>query len=116
MQRTWGRVTDIYGNKTWQVVTTDTSGFDDYVWVTTLIQCLKLNLGESPFFANYGIPARHSVVTQIAPDYYVQRTQQQFARHFANLMVAKSPHHTNPTYNINLVTSFGSKIATSIPV
>ena len=103
------------GSKTWTEVVTDANGANDYVWVTTLIQCLKLNLGESPFYANYGIPAKPSVVQQVFPDFYVARTQQQFVPHFANLVVSKQPS-TTPTYNINVTTNQGVKIAASIPV
>ena len=114
MLRTWGRITDsLTGKKTWVEVTTDAKGFDDWVWLTTLVQCLKLNLNESPFYANYGIPAKQSVVQQLFPDYYVSITQQQFAPYFANLIIAKQ-NTTTPTYNINVVTNFGVKIAQTV--
>ena len=103
------------GTKSWVEVQTDASGANDYVWITTLIQCLKLNLGESPFYADYGIPAKPSVVQQVFPDFYVARTQQQFASKFANLVVAKQPS-TTPTYTINVTTNNGVKIASSIAV
>jgi hypothetical protein len=44
-------------------VTTDANGYNDAVYLTTLSQVLKLNLGESPFYANYGIPQYQSVLT-----------------------------------------------------
>lgn len=113
--RTYGRVTDEYGKTTWKVVTTDAAGFNDYVWVTTLIQCLKLNLGESPFWANYGIPAHASIVQQIYPDYYVTLTQQQFAPHFASLLLSKVPNQGKPVYRINATTNQGVKVAADIP-
>lgn len=101
--RTWGRVTDANGNKTWQVVETDANGDDSYVWLTTLIQTLKLGLGESPFYAQFGIPAQQSIVQQIYPDYYVNMTQQQFAGYFASLAITKVDGAVNPTYNIDVV-------------
>jgi hypothetical protein len=113
--RTYGRVTDEYDNKKWVVVTTDANGFNDNVYLTTLIQVLKLNLGESPFFGNYGIPARPSVVQQVFPDYYVQTTQQQFAQYFASLIVAKVSAPT-PIYNINVVTHYGALPEITVPV
>lgn len=100
--RTWGRDRD----GKWVEVSTDANGFDDAVWITTLIQCLLLNLGESPFYANYGIPAHPSVVTQVFPDFYVARTQQQFASRFASLVIAKQQSAT-PTYRINVTTHQG---------
>lgn len=49
--RTFGRTTNILtGVKTWVEIDTDSAGFNDAVWLTTLVQVLKLNLGESPFF------------------------------------------------------------------
>lgn len=97
------------------MVTTDAQGQDDSVWLTTLIQVLKLNLGESPFYANYGIPAKPSVVQQVFPDFYVARVQQQFAQYFASLIVAKQPSTLNPTYLVNVTTHQGVKITASIP-
>lgn len=113
--RTYGRTTDEFGKKTWVVVTTDANGFNDNVYLTTLAQVLKLNLGESPFFGNYGIPAHPSVVQQVFPDYYVAYTQQQFAQHFASLTIAKQPLPF-PSYIINVLTQQGSKINASVPI
>ena len=84
--RTYGRL-----NGVWTEVDSDPNGNSEYVLITTLIQCLKLNLGESPFYANYGLPAQQAVQTQIPPDFYIARTQGQFSQYFASLIVAKSP-------------------------
>ena len=99
--------------KQWIEVETDVAGFNDYVYITTLIQVLKLNLGESPFYANYGIPAKPSVVQQVFPDFYMARTQQQFAQFFASLTLAKVPSET-PTYNMSVVTNQGVKVEEEI--
>ena len=113
--RTYGRTQDVRsGKKTWWVVITDTNGFNDSVWLTTLAQVCKLNLGESPFFANYGIPAHPSVVMQIFPDYYMARIQQQFAGYFASLILSKlndavdNDSRPAPSYLINVLTNYGS--------
>lgn len=106
--RTYGRVAG-----RWVVVETNAEGFDDYVWVTTLCQTLLLNLGESPFYGNYGIPAKPSVVQQVFPDYYVAVTQQQFASHFASLLVSKQ-QFPEPTYKVDVTTNQGVKMAASI--
>lgn len=113
--RSWGRIVNADGSKSWVEVTTDAAGYNDSVWLTTLIQTLKLNLGESPFFANFGIPAQQSVVMQVFPDFYIAQTQQQFAPYFASLTVAKQNAPT-PTYNINVVTHQGAKINLSLPI
>jgi hypothetical protein len=129
MLRTYGRAVDLNtGKLTWREVTTDANGNDDLVWITTLAQTLKLNLGESPFFGNYGIPAHQSVVQQIYPDYYVAITQQQFSARFASLIITRVPgeqpvdgfHAPPPTYRVAIVTHFGSilppfEIPTQVP-
>jgi hypothetical protein len=114
--RTYGRVTDkLTGKKTWVVETTNPVAGDSLVWVTTLCQVLLLNLGESPFYANYGIPAKPSVVQQLFPDFFVSRTQQQFAQYFASLIVTKLPSRT-PTYRVDIVTQQGTKINAQVAV
>jgi len=108
--RTYGRVTDEYGNKTWVTVESNPQQGDDYVFCTALCQVLKLNLNESPFYANYGIPAHPSVIQQIAPDYNVALTQKQFSQYFANLSISKLPPLPNdptPQYNVSITTHQG---------
>lgn len=116
MMRTWGRVTDANGKKTWAAVETDSNGDSSYVWLTTLIQTLKLGLGESPFYAQYGIPAQQSIVQQVHPDYYVNMTQQQFAGYFASLSIAKVSGAARPTYNISVVFLNGASYQKDIAV
>lgn len=114
--RVFGRVVpDIkFPNITmWVVVETTANGLNDYVYVTALIQCLKLNLGESPFYANSGIPAHQSVVTQVQPDFYVTRTQKAYAQFFASLIIAKTSA-SPPTYRVNILTHAGVPINLSI--
>jgi hypothetical protein len=84
--------------------------------LTTLAQVIKLNLGESPFFNNFGIPAHPSVVMQIYPDFYMVRTQQQFAPYFASLILFSLPDAVDsdgrpaPAYQINVLTNYGSMV------
>ncbi len=113
--RTYGRIYAPDGSYTWQEVQTDNAGHEDYIWITTLIQCLKLSIGESPFYANYGIPAQRSLIQQVFPDFYVHQTQRQFAPRFASLLVSKITSPT-PIYNVNVITNQGTKIMASIPV
>lgn len=127
MNRVWGRTKDLFGNVTWQQVTTDAAGLDDLVNIVWLQQVLKLNLGESPFFADWGIPAHVTVVTQVYPSYYVNLTQQRFARLFASLVVSRqtgvpAPPRAAPppTYRVNITTHRGAvlppiTVPTSIP-
>ena len=87
-----------------------------YVWLATLAQTLRLNEKESPFYANYGIPAHDSVMSQIAPTIAINRTQAQYSSYFANLSVTKDEAATQPTYNISAIfqngTTFQSQVAT----
>jgi len=99
----------------WLTVTTDASGQNDYVHITALIQCLKLNLNESPFWANWGIPAQQSVVQQIFPDFYVSLIQQRYSAYFASLQISKVASFT-PTYNVNIITNQGVKMQMSVAV
>ena len=105
--RVWGRVYDELGNYQWVAVVTDTNGQNDAVYVTALAQVLALNLNESPFYANFGIPAHQSVMQRIFPDFYVAFTQIQYSRYFASLNVAKLPTAT-PHYKLNVLTQSGS--------
>ncbi|HVB66128.1 MAG TPA: hypothetical protein VND01_00365 [Candidatus Acidoferrales bacterium] len=108
--RTYGRVPGLSGLPTvWVEVVTDPNGLNDQVYLTTLLQVLKLNLGESPFYANFGIPAQQSVIQQIFPDYYAALIQQQFAVYFASLMIARTSANP-PTYQVSLITHNGIKI------
>ncbi len=113
--RTYGRVYNPDGTYTWTEVDTAADGSNDAVWLTTLIQCLKLALGESPFYANYGIPAHRSILTQIFPDFYVSQTQTQFSPYFGSLIISKqeAPY---PKYLVNVTTNQGVKIQASVPV
>lgn len=113
--RTYGRVIDIVTKKiTWVEVTTDANGYDDAVWLTTVCQVLLLNLGESPFWANWGIPGHPSVISQIFPDYYVAITQQRFAQYFASLLISKQPA-PNPTYRVAVLTHQGATAVAKVP-
>jgi hypothetical protein len=102
--RTYGRI-----NGVWTEVLTDSNGFNDQCYLTTLVQVLKLNLGESPFWANMGIPALNSAQMNLPPDAYVAIVQQYFAQYFANLSVARVPGQANPTYNIFALTNYGAQ-------
>lgn len=115
MLRTYGRK-EVNGVREWVEVTTTPDGYDDLVWATTLVQCLLLNLGESPFYSNYGIPAHPSVVQQVAPDFYVARTQVQFSQYFASLIIAKQQSTPEPMYRVAITTHQGLKLSAGIPI
>jgi len=127
--RTYGRTQDVLsGRKTWWVVTTDHNGYNDSVYLTDLAQVCKLNLGESPFFADWGIPAHPSVLTQIFPNYYMAVIQQRFSPRFASCILTPLPVEQGsadsfatgqggapaPRYYINVLTNFGARIGVHV--
>jgi hypothetical protein len=121
--RIFGRTRDVLtGKKTWVEIDTDENGFNDMVMLTALAQCLKLNLGESPFWADWGIPAYASIVTQIHPDFYMAIIQQRFASSFMVLMLQKMSDAFDetgrpaPFYLINIVTNYGASLEREVPI
>lgn len=114
--RTFGRTYDANKVPTWVEVSTDANGRNDLVWATTLCQTLLLNLNESPFFANYGIPAKTALIQQVAPDFYVMRALQQFSQYFANLIISRVPAAADPVYKVNITTNQGVKLNANVPI
>lgn len=109
--RTYGRDK----NGKWVLVETDSGGFNDAIYLTTLVQNLKLAPQESPFFAENGIPAYGSVIQQILPTFYINRIQQQFSGYFTQLQISLVSDDP-PVYNINAITKSGSQIITEVAV
>lgn len=107
--RTYGRTPA----GTWVEVDTTPDGFNDGVFITTLIQNLKLVLGESPFFGEFGIPSEQAVAQQVFPDYYVTLTQQRFSAYFASLSIGRTKDNP-PVYQVNLITNQGFKLTTEV--
>ena len=112
--RTFGRIYNEDGSYAWTTITTDTNGFNDSVYLTALCQVLALNLGESPFYANYGIPQYQTVMTQVYPDFYVMQSQQQFSSLFASLTITKVSGVDSPQYKIQAVTHSGAILSATV--
>lgn len=109
--RTYGR----NSASIWIEIDTDANGFNDDVYLTTVIQTLKLNPGESPFFANHGIPQQQSVAQQIPPDYYAALVQQQYAQYFLSLVIGRSS--TYPlAYHVSIISHQGAKFTVNVEV
>ncbi len=110
--RTWGR--NAQGQ--WIEISTTATGDNSEVWLTTFAQSLKLNLGESPFYGTYGIPAQSSIQNQTAPDYYVSLMQQAFAPYFIALSTQRtSGSNGEPIYNITALLNNGSIVNAEVP-
>lgn len=99
----------------WVEVSTDANGNNDLVYLTTLCQCLLLNLNESPFYANYGIPYLQAVQQQVPPDVYVMRMQKAFAQYFASLVITRTASNP-PTYQVNVRTHQGVALNANVPI
>lgn len=113
--RTYGRITSPAGVTSWTEVDTDANGYNDAVYLTTLAQVLKLNLGESPFYANFGIPQIQTITTQVLPDYYVMQTQSQFAPMFQSLIINRISGASPPTYRATATLHDGAVAIMDIP-
>jgi hypothetical protein len=113
--RTYARARNADGTKTWVTIETAANGDNSLVYLVTLCQVLLLNLNESPWFGNFGLPSQQSVMQQVAPDYYISRTQQQFAPYFASLLIAKAGSNP-PTYNIAVTTLAGAQLNFDLPL
>lgn len=101
----------------WIEISTDANGHNDFVWLTTLCQCLLLNLAEDPFFSNFGIPFIPSVQQGVAPDFYVAQMQLAFAPYFASLKIQRAADaNGDPVYNISVLTNQGVTLNASVPV
>lgn len=114
--RLYGRISNGQGGRTWVVITTDQQGNNDICYVVALAQYLLLNLAESPFFGNAGIPAEESVSQQVAPDYYLYIAQQLFAPYFVSLIITRQPDPVTPIYIVNVLTHSGVQLSASVPI
>ena len=104
----------------WVEVDTDENGFNDNVMLVAFCQVLQLQPGESPFYADYGIPSIAAVQGQTFPDMNVYMMQQRYAPNFVSLVVTSANetdvHGTvTPVYNVVATTHTGAKISAKLP-
>lgn len=104
---------DQTGEQKWLVLTDQ-----DDVYVFWLVEVLRLVLGESPFFANWGIPATETIVTNIYPDYYVALVKDQFTPYFQSLNITRidTKELRTAAYSIEIITLNGKFINEMIKV
>lgn len=99
----------------WIVVTTDANGSNDICYAVALAQILSLVKGESPFFGQSGIPTQQAIQQQVAPSYYVQLIQQQYAQFFASLTITQVLANP-PSYSVVIITHAGTILNVSVTV
>ncbi len=109
--RVWGRDS----NGQWVEVATAPNGDNSAVYLVALIQALRLQPGESPFYANVGIPSQQSVLSQLFPDYYVNQIQQQYSQYFSSLLISRTANNP-PTYRVDITTFTGATISRTVPM
>lgn len=136
--RVWGRTYDALGNGKWVAVETDAKGFDDYPLITALVQAIRLNLNESPFWGQFGLPAHQAVLQQTPPDYNMQFIATYFSQFFASLIIsrepieppagtsrtqqqnrsntAQDPYDPTPTYFVQVLRKDGSLFQTTVAI
>lgn len=112
--RVWGRNYNEDGSYQWVAVTTDANGYNENCYLTALCQALKLNLGESPFYANVGIPQQQTILTQVYPDWYISQIQRQYAQYFASLTIVRVQGSFPPQYNVTAVCYSGAILSTTV--
>lgn len=113
MTRVWGRETASDGTRSWVAFETDSSGSDDcpnFIW---LQQALLLNLNESPFYADWGIPVQQTLATSVYPDYYTAKTQQRFSQYFPSCSIARVSS-SDVAYSVNITTKTGIKVSQTL--
>lgn len=113
MTRVWGRETGAGGVRVWEAFETDSAGVDDYPNFIWLQQALLLNLNESPFYADWGIPVQQTLATSIYPDYYTAKTQKRFSSYFPSCSISRIPS-SDVSYSVNITTKSGVKVSQSL--
>jgi hypothetical protein len=54
-----------------------------------LINALQTEPNEQPFWANVGIPLKETVISKVAPDYYLDQVKNYFRPMFDSLQITK---------------------------
>lgn len=113
MTRVWGRIHNSDGSRTWQAFETDDNGYDDAPNLIWLQNVLLLNLNESPFYADWGIPIQQTLATSVFPDYYTAKIQQRFTAYFASVVVTRI-YSSDISYSVNVTTRTGYQVSQKI--
>ena len=110
MTRVWGRRTADDGTRSWEAFETDAEGYNDAPYFIWLQNVLLLNLNESPFYSDWGIPVQQTLATSVFPDYYTSQTQQRFSQYFPSCVIARVSSSA-VSYSVNITTSRGIQVS-----
>lgn len=119
--RVWGRQVNSDLSYSWIEVTTDANGYNDEAMLTAFCQVLQLQPGESPFYAQYGVPSIQAVQSQLYPTANVYYMQQIYSPNFIALSVTPtSQKETNgaatPVYNVVAVANSGAILSAQVAI
>jgi len=105
--RIHGRLLNPDGTKTW--VTLDTAKGDsiDTIYVLWLVQTLKLNTLESPYWPDWGVPIWQVMQNTFYPDSSIAKIQANFSQYFSYLSIARVPN-PDPYYSVTVITKNGT--------
>lgn len=107
--RIHGRKTNPDGTKSWVTIDTEDGGDQDSVYVLWLIQVLKMNTLESPFWPGWGVPMWQALQNTYYPDSSLSQIQATFSQYFTYLSISKVPSDTLLQYSISLITKSGNQ-------
>lgn len=107
--RIHGRKKNADGTLSWVTIDTEKGGDQDSVYVLWLIQVLKMNTLESPFWPDWGVPMWQALQNTYYPDSSLAKIQSDFSQYFAYLSITRVPSASDIAYSISLITKSGSQ-------
>lgn len=106
--RIHGRRINPDGTKTWVTLDTTKGDSEDQVLVLWLIQTLKLNTLESPFWPSSGVPTWQTMQNTFYPNNSLAKIQSEFSKYFTYISISRVTK-PDPYYNVTVITKNGVK-------
>ena len=104
--RIHGRQLNADGTKTWVTLDTENGDSLDAIYVLWLIQTLKLNTLESPYYPGAGMPIYQAMQNTFYPDSRIAKIQANFSQYFSYLSITRLTN-PDPYYQIIVITKNG---------
>lgn len=105
--RIFGRQANPDGSYTWVTLDTANGDSQDAIYVLWLVQTLKLNTLESPYFPGSGVPMWQALQNTFYPDSSLATIQATFAPYFSYLSIVRLTN-PDPYYKITVITKGGA--------